>query len=197
MKKSIFIGFLAAVSLLIGVNFAQAEITLTGLTAQTGDLPTANANGQQVGQACSIFGDKVDIKIGNYDLRKTKHQTVYDNLKSRLINLSEKLTAKGYDTSDLKADLVVLDQKIKKFVTDYQAYVDKLKATKQYTCGESKGQYRTAFKDAKTALVAVRKDASDIRSYFVNTIKPDLIAIRAQKVNANGDNASSTDANND
>jgi hypothetical protein len=142
---------------------------------------------------CANIEAKIQIKISSFDANKARQLNAYLNMKDRLVALNGKLVARGLDTSDLQADLVTLDGKINKFAADYKAYIDSLRATKNYACGQSQGQFVAKLKEAKTLLLEVHKDVLDIRSFYVSTIKPDLQEIKkqisAQKSNRDADDS--------
>lgn len=185
------------------IVFAMAFVVLTlpvVASAETGDRSTSTRFEtpkaiiqtaiKNVIARCPIIESKIQVKATNFDNNKVKHLEIYARLKNQLTNIASKLEAKGVDVSVLKADLVILDQKIKKFSEDYAIYIKKLKASQEFVCGKSEGDFRTALKDAKVALAQVHKDTLDIRSYFAQTIKPEINRIKQL---INGKKASTTD----
>jgi hypothetical protein len=128
---------------------------------------------------CTIIEPKIQLKVGGFDKNKIKHLAVYDNLKSRLTAVADKLALKNIDVTALRADLLVLDTKIKKFSDDYAVYIAELRALQDYTCGKPKSQFLAQLKETKVALVQVHKDAADIRAYYASTLKPEIMKLRA------------------
>lgn len=125
-------------------------------------------------KSCPIIESKIQAKVTTFDNSKLKHLTVYANLTDRLSKVADRLTARGADVSVLRADLVVLNQKVAKFNTDYATYIAIFKASQESVCGASEGAFKLKLKEAKTALQLVHKDAADIRAFVNTTIKSDI-----------------------
>jgi hypothetical protein len=132
-------------------------------------------------EKCARITQNIENRTKGFDENKDRHYEAYKNLKDRMEKFVAKLTEKGYDVTELKADLVVLNSKIQKFADDYAAYQAKLGETKDYACGHSDGDFKAKLQEARVILKTVREDSKDIKNYYLNTIKPDLKAIRAQK----------------
>ena len=134
-----------------------------------------------IANRCEIITKNIDNRLARFNDNKNGHAIRYQELKTRLTNLISRLEQKGYDVSKLEADLTVLDTKIKKFADDYVTFIEQLKTTKGFACGQSQGAFADALSKAKDLLRLVRQDAMDIRDYYQTQIKPDLMALRAQK----------------
>lgn len=142
-------------------------------------------------ERCARIQERVQNRTARFDGGKEKHMAVYKNLKNRLIKFVEKLSAQGYDTSKLKEDLKVLDEKIAQFAKDYAAHTAKLNESKTLTCGHSEGEFRGTLVDARSLLKTVHQDAQDIRTYVRTVIHKDLQDIREQKKNKSESSTSS------
>lgn len=133
-------------------------------------------------ERCSRIQERIQNKTDRFDSNKEKHMTVYKNMKERISKFIEKLTAKGYDTTELKSDLTVLEGKIDQFSADYAAYIAKLKSTNTLACGHSEGEFRGGLVESKDLLKTVHQDAADIRTYVRTEIKADIQDLRKQKI---------------
>ena len=127
---------------------------------------------------CPIIESKIQVKVTDFDNVKIRHLAVYNNLRSRLSTVADRLTARGVDVSVLQTDLSVLDQKIAKFNSDYSDYSVKLRAGQGFACGQPETQFRAKLKESRAALQLVHQDALDIRAYIGGMIKAELIRIR-------------------
>lgn len=147
---------------------------------------------------CPTIESRIQVKVGNFDNNKIRHMEAYANMKERLAKVDVKLTEKGLDTSKLKSELVVLDEKIKKFATDYSTYITKLKESQTSVCGQSEGKFLAKMKEARAGMKVVHQDALDIRAYYVNTIKPELQNLKKQlnDLRATSSPAASLDSSN-
>lgn len=184
MKKIVTVALMAAITLVISATQAKAEDNPKPekpekrVQAQLLSSSTKAKIASSTSAKCEMVNSRIDLKIANFDNGQLRRVSSYQNMKDRLSRAIDKLTAKGVDTSDLKADLVMLDAKIAKLAQDYRAHVDGFRAAKNYDCGESQGQFRRQITESRRELSQVRKDVLDIRSFYATAIKPDLIKAR-------------------
>lgn len=134
-----------------------------------------------IARKCELLTTSIDSRVTKFDENKNTHIEKYQRIKTSLQAIITKLEAKGYDVSELKEDLQTLDNKIKNFASDFAAFIEKLKATKSYACGESDGDFANALESAKSEIDTVRKDAEDIREFYRTVIRPDVEALKEQK----------------
>ena len=182
MKKSSYFVATLLLSLLFAAGSAQAAgLGITKATAST-TAPKLNSlvTSSTAAERCSIIQSRLEMRIASYDVNKEKYLKIYFDLKNRLINIQTSLENKGLDTSDIKADLVTLDQKISKFSLDYQTYAAKLKEADTFACGKSQGQFLGKIREARILLLNVKKDSLDVKTFYLSTIKPDLNKLKAQ-----------------
>lgn len=177
MTKKIFV-FICVCFLALPL-VASAEVSGAVNARLSAKLASTSATVKGALARCPVVESKIQVKSTNFDNSKVKHLEVYAKVKERLVVIVDKLAAKGFDVASLRAALVIYDQKIKKFSDDYAIYIGKLKESQVYVCGKSEGQFRTQLKEAKVALAQVHKDAVDIRTYYAQTIKPEINKIRA------------------
>ncbi len=129
---------------------------------------------------CANAETRIANRITMLTNAKTRHQTAYQRGKDRYSSLVTKLKEKGYDTAKLEADLATWNTKILAFGTAFNDHLDALKAAQHFECGTSNGAFLTSLETARTKLLAVRTAAVDARSYWLNTVKPDLLALKSQ-----------------
>lgn len=177
MAKKIFT--LICVCLVAMPLMASAQGTSTVNAKLSAKIASTTAAIKGALARCPVVESKIQVKATNFDNNKVKHLEIYSKVKERLVSITDKLAAKGIDVTSLRATLVVFDQKITKFSDDYAIYIGKLKESQVFVCGKSEGDFRTKLKDAKTALAQVHKDAVDIRTYYAQTVKPEINKIRA------------------
>lgn len=174
----------SSVSAVVAVQEGQLGTRIQTATQNAGASTTLrNAVQTAVAGAiarCPTIESRIQVKVGNFDNNKIRHMEAYANMKERLAKVDTKLTEKGLDTSKLKSELVVLDEKIKKFATDYSTYINKLKESQTSVCGQSEGKFLAKMKEARAGMKVVHQDALDIRAYYVNTIKPELQNLKKQ-----------------
>jgi chromosome segregation ATPase len=169
MKK-----ILLAVAILTGLlsfSVAQAYVPL---------LPEINKKiGSEIlTQArCDKITKAMENRIENFEKRQNLHVPAYDNLKSRLDTLISKLESRGYDVSDLKAEVSTLEEKINKLDSDYNAFIAKLNEIKDYACDHTNAEVKVKLVEARALLKTVREDNLGIRNYFKTVIRPDIVQI--------------------
>ncbi len=170
MKKALIIA--SSLGLLLA-SVAVAKVDTTALRAQR----AANAQAK-----CDLIEANVTRKITNFEANRNKHVASYIRTKEKVAAMVTKLEAKGYDVTKLKADLIEYDAKIKKFSDDHAAYIAALTSTQEFACGKSEGEFKTQLIAARGILKAVHDDSVAIRTYWAETVKPDLLALKAQTI---------------
>jgi chromosome segregation ATPase len=131
---------------------------------------------------CEKIQNKINEKHGSLEEKKGKHMERYDNLKSRLNTLIERLSAKGYDTAQLEKDLSDLGVKIDKFSSDFEVFKTKKEELKTYVCDKTNAEFKAKLAETKVALKTLQKDAKDIKDFYKNQIKPDIKDLKNQKI---------------
>jgi len=172
MKKSYILVSIAVVSVLTVAAVVRAETIAIG--------PKASSTEDRVAKICSVVNARLDERIARFDANHERHVTAYRNLKERIVKFIERSAAKGYDVTDLEADVVALEVKIEKLATDYRAYIAVLRGSREATCGESEGVFRGKLMEARRLLAVVHQDVVDIRNYYQTTIRPDIREIKDQ-----------------
>src|SRR3989344_830151 len=135
----------------------------------------------RIAKRCEIITNNIDNRINAYNNKKNAHLKRYENLKNLVSKIIANLEEKGYEVTELKTALNELDTKIKKYASDYDAFIDALKNTQNYACGESEGAFLNALEASKTALQTVLQDTRDIHSYYIDVIKKAVSDLRDQK----------------
>ncbi|MFA5076026.1 MAG: hypothetical protein WC480_01265 [Patescibacteria group bacterium] len=129
---------------------------------------------------CKNTESRIAIRATRYKNNKERHAAVHNQIREKIQKLISRLQAKGYDVAKLNEDLATLDSKISKFGTDYEIYINQLTATQGYICGQSEGKFIAALKEANTYLKLVHQDSLDIRLFYQQTIRPDILALKEQ-----------------
>lgn len=171
MKKTLIIigsfGLLAA-------SLAFAKVDKTALVAAK---KAANAQVK-----CELVETNISRKIANFENNRDHHLASYTKTKDRMTALATKLESEGYDVAKLKADLALYDAKVTKFKDDYTLYFTALQQSQSFACGQSEGDFKTQLQVARTQLKVVHDDAVVIRTFWADVVKPDILALKAQKV---------------
>lgn len=147
----------------------------------TSATPVRDRVQQGVDAVCANVEKRVDERVSKFDGNKGRHVEAYRKLKDRVSGAVDKWTAAGYDTTKLKADLATLDGKIQTFATDYAAFIAQLKTTRTFACGHSNGDFVRNLGSARTLLQTVQKDSQAVRSFWVQAVRPDILALKKQR----------------
>lgn len=131
---------------------------------------------------CEKAVAKVTERLTKMEQYQTAHMKAYGNLDDRITALIARLKLKGYDTAKLEGDFTVLKNKIEKFDDDYAVCKSKIEELKSWDCTNKYSEFKDKLKANRLCLKTVHQDSKDIRGYYAGTIKPDIKAIRQQKV---------------
>ena len=132
-------------------------------------------------ERCELGEQKFQAHIGRYENVRRGHLASFNNMKTRLEKFIVRAQERGYDTTKLEEDVEVLGVKIETLSQDMTLFIAKLQESKTHTCGSADGTYAEAVKAAKDQLKIVREDVMDIKTYFRNTIRPDITALKSQR----------------
>ncbi|RJR27021.1 hypothetical protein C4561_04570 [candidate division WWE3 bacterium] len=131
-------------------------------------------------ERCDIVEGQMDARIDQYRAAQENHLARYTALKEKLANLITRLEEQGYDVTKLQEDLLVLEDKIAVLTQRFEEFVVQLEETTNFECGDSNGDFLTAMQESRNALSLVRQSALDVKNYYVNTVKQDIVALRDQ-----------------
>ena len=129
---------------------------------------------------CEIISNRIDARIQLFEQNREFHENIYDALVEKTQRLVNWVKEKDLDTSKLEADLKVLNDKITDAWEDYSLFISLLRESKDFTCGESQGQFKEKLQEALDQLKVFKEDLQDIRNYYKNTIKEDMKDLRDQ-----------------
>ncbi len=178
-KASVF----ALLSLLIALTVLVAPVK-ANLRERVGTLKekvqeeTQEKRKEFVGKKCDQLEQRIATKITNFDNTHQFHVRQYGLMKEKIEKVIATKEAEGKDVSKLKTDLQTFNDKVALFATHRQEFIDALKRTQEHACGESEGAFKAALKTAQEKHKVVIADAKDIRSFYMNTLRPDLKALR-------------------
>ena len=127
---------------------------------------------------CQTIQTRIDTRIAKFHNNKERNIERYKRMAERLKRIGDKLEAKGYDVTKVRQDYQALNQKIIVMAKDYETFIGKLEATKQYACGQSQGSFTTALRDARLLIKTLQQEGLDIQHYYQTVVRPDTQALR-------------------
>jgi hypothetical protein len=95
----------------------------------------------------------------------------------------DKLDQKGVDTSEIRADIATLEQKITKLETDYNTFINSLVQAQTVPC-ETPEVYFETLSNALSLWTPVINDQKDIDQFIKDVITPKIKAAKNGDVNA-------------
>lgn len=129
-------------------------------------------------KVCDEITSRINERIKKYEENHDGHVTAYNKLKTRLQELIVKLESESKDVTKLKADLVILDEKIKAYSDSKAAFIQMLKDSQSMACGQSQGAFKEQVGKIQQAHLTMMEKAKDVRTFFSGTIKVDLRALK-------------------
>lgn len=137
---------------------------------------------KRVAEKCAMIQAKIAERNTKFEGNKAKHTAVYSNMTERISKFITRLSGEGYDVSKVKADLEILKEKISKLESDLATQNAKMNETKDFACGHSDGDFKGKLVEARTMMQTIHAEAMEVRKFVQTTIRPDIQALRTQKV---------------
>ncbi|MBI2020670.1 hypothetical protein HYS94_04615 [Candidatus Daviesbacteria bacterium] len=134
-------------------------------------------NGDRIAERCAQVKQHIDRRLELFGQNRETFINNAQHLHERVLRIVDKAEAMGLDTTQVRADLRSLGDKVNKLKEDNQSFIAKLQAAKDVNCVENPDQFRTALQEANAQFQVVISDFRDIKDYFKNTIKPDIRAL--------------------
>ncbi len=192
MKKQLLISFLVGTSLVVSTSsifaktesFTKAERTEKAEKTERAEsdkvMLTPRAK-QAIERRCAVSETRVTNIVGKYDVAYPVHVRNYQKISQKVKEVITKAQAQGKDTTKLEAVVKTLDEKITTLDQQVKAVIAQLKVAQQYACGESHGKYVEEIKKARELAQTAHKTMLDVRSYYQNTVRPEIQALRTTK----------------
>lgn len=161
---------------------ADKQKLLQRLTERKTNLKTKLTNAQKVRlqtkcKAAQGLMAPIKSKVTGYEQGRGE---VYSKVVTRLKDVSIKVKAKGISTTELDAAITTLEGKVTTFNTDIAIYKQAVSDLTDMECTTDPEAFQASLQEARSALEKVKSDATDIRSYVKDTIKPILLTIKGQ-----------------
>jgi len=176
MKRTVIVFSLVLVAAMLFLTGAAAlSRTLPGGTIPRGTAPTPLQE-----ERARIITEHIQTVIARFNNNEERHIAAYQAVKAKVVEIVTIMTAKGYDTAKLSADLATWDQMVVKAGQDYAAFIASLNNAIQFAPYSSQGQFLTAIEQSRAQLRVYRQDALDVRHEYQTVIRPDVQALAAQ-----------------
>ena len=140
----------------------------------------SNAEKTRIAGRCKASQVKVKVVQGRVAGFETHRGETYEKLLTRLTGLSEKLKAKGIDTTTYDAQVAELKAKVETYRTDLAKYHEAIDDLSAVDCAANTDGFKASLETARTLRAKVVADGQGIKSYLKDTLKPTLVALRTQ-----------------
>jgi hypothetical protein len=174
MKKLHTVYITTSLSILLTPFVVMGQVAVPPQPA----VPTENTP-TSVQQTCERITQKVDARVARFTEVSQAHTTRVEKTLETLRSISDKLKARGIDTTALDGQITVLIEKYTKVQADKQAFISKLEESKQFTCGASQGQFKSKVSEARALQVIVVTGTKDIHAQ-VRSIRDSIRTISTQ-----------------
>ncbi|MBI4080150.1 MAG: hypothetical protein HY430_00060 [Candidatus Levybacteria bacterium] len=140
--------------------------------------PTGTIKEKVKAQACARATKKIERIITQSESRLTKRQNYVTKRKAKIDEQVSKLKAKGADTTALEEAATQLKTLLDTWISDYRAFIDDLEETKDFTCGDSQGNFKKALDEARAKRKVVKQSGDAVRKYYRDSYRPAFQAAR-------------------
>lgn len=134
---------------------------------------------------CENMQNRIQTRIKNFGENKENHIAVYNGMLEKLDTAVKALGEKGYDTTIINNDIKVLDGLAKKYASEYEYFISLLSGTEKYACGESNGEYKNAYQEARGQLQIAKDARKNIVDFYKEVIRTDIQKLREQTPTGN------------
>jgi multidrug efflux pump subunit AcrB len=182
MYKRIGTVVLGSSLLFCGAVLAQVS------TSEQGQTPTKTQERIQALQEkkealklknCERVQSKLENKVKIYEQNKKKHIASFTKSYQRMVALAEKFEAEGYETTTLREHLATLDTMIKKFEADYALYIQTAQNSGEFSCASTESTFKVKLSQSREQLGSLKNQAVAIRTYWAQTVRADVQALKA------------------
>lgn len=132
-------------------------------------------------QMCAAVKTKIGTKAIWISGMERVHMAQYDSVRVRLTETVVEANANGYDTAKIYYDLASFLRKVNNFEDHFNEFKDKMDEAKSEACDNTNDQSRVKMREARALLRTVRNDAKEIKDFYNNEIKVDMLVLKQQK----------------
>lgn len=125
---------------------------------------------------CQRVKDRIEDRRERFQEHRDGRANIYRGVIQRLNNLVAKLEDRGCDASQVKTDLTAWQGLVDELVAAFNLFIDKLQAVGVPVCQEEPGDWKTAMAAVREQLQAVQAKHREVRSFYQETLKPDVKA---------------------
>lgn len=144
---------------------------------------------------CEKIKEKINSQLTQFENNQQNRKKAYEQIQNKLNNLVINLKKQGLDTTGLENTLADFKNQLQNFYTEHEELMTQLRATQNYACEESDGQFKGELKKTREQLRIAHRERLELRKQFVEEIRPALLELRNQIQTQNTDESSTEDNN--
>lgn len=129
---------------------------------------------------CEVIQKRLDGRAEYYQLRRDHHLNWYEQIRARIAHLVEILEEKGYETSQIDALLVELEELIAVASDRHQLFMLKIQVAREFVC-ENPDAARKAYGEARAILTTFRADLANIKEFITGDLLPLIHDLKDQR----------------
>lgn len=171
MRKNILLVTVAVLGLSFAGVYAQSE---------NAQLNASENAGSGSSQKCQDVTKKVDSVTAAYNQSQEKYMNTFEYVYQNIEQIALKFKTEGYDTTDLEAHLAQYNTMIQSANRHYNEFKTGMENSKQGVCGNSDVDAGQQFTTARTQLMECKNEMLQLRTYAVDTLKQDLLDLKAE-----------------
>lgn len=149
-------------------------------TTEQKDTAKENATEQRSVYKCESAILKADAILSRYQRNHENHQYIYQNMVSRITEVLDQIDKSGYDTTEARTQLDLFQIQIQNTNQEMEQLGVAIQNAKTNICNEDSDGTRNSLEQAREQLRNIKKEMLQLRSFYQENVKPELIKLRQQ-----------------
>ncbi len=143
--------------------------------------PKANNDGVKLrADQCEQVREKVQIRINHYKQNRARYQELFQRANAQMEALLSVLDERGYNTTQAREELAVMQQKRLALMEEIDAATTQLEATRDLGCDGTRQQYQEQIKEARRLLQNVQAEVRGLAAHYRNRVRLEIQALKNQ-----------------
>ncbi len=205
-KNKLVTGIVAGIILLVFVGGASAVMTVEDLEAKKVERDTKKEEIQADRKVkkeeldakkeekkveiqekrCEQIRERVQSRTQKFESNNKYHQKNFNGINKNIEELSVFFEVEGLDTSDIESYLAILKTKLENLYVDHNSFIASLEASVDVDCVDIEEGIRNKLQLARQEGNSIREDILDIKDYYKETIRPELLELRKEYLGSAG-----------
>lgn len=154
------------------VSGAPAQ-RISGMPQQREQMGTDEAR-------CAAISEKSKMNVERFNTARDNDQERHNRMVERLKQAIEIFSEKGYDTTELSAAVAGLDTRVEAVEDAFASFMEALSIVRELGCTVTKEEFQAELETTRDELAALREARSEVHTYYKETVRPALQALKEQ-----------------